>query len=274
MQRGEVAHARMHGPFHTVKGAAVTILDAYDEASEEVIRPDQLVRPVDGFPETVIVAYSWVKFEQLVERYPCEQIATVNTACAPIRIFRFRHEHGAVAVYLSLIGGAAAAMIMEEVIALGGRRFLFFGSCGVLDRDILAGHIAVPTAAYRDDGTSYHYLPPSPYVEIPTAERLAGILDDLDAPYHLTRTWTTDAIYRETRANMEKRKAEGCRVVEMECASTAAVAQRRGVEFFQFVYGADSLDGDEWQPRSLVEGHDEDGAAIADLALAVALRLA
>lgn len=252
----------------------MTILDAFDEESGEVIRPDQMVRALDGFPETVIVTYSWVRFEQLVQRYPSEQIATLNTSCAPVRIHRLRYEGATVAVYLSLIGGSAAAMLMEEAIALGGRRFLFFGSCGVLDNEILGGHIAVPTAAYRDDGTSYHYLPAAPYVEIPTAETLAGILRDLEVPHHLTRTWTTDAIYRETRANMEKRRAEGCRVVEMECASTAAVAQRRGVEFFQFVYGADSLDGDEWDPRSLVEGHDAEGAAIADLALAVARRLA
>ncbi|MGC4107000.1 MAG: nucleoside phosphorylase [Thermomicrobiales bacterium] len=252
----------------------MTILSAFDDVSEEVIRPGQMVQRIDGFPEMVVATYSWVKFEQMIQRYPHEQIATLNTACAPIRIYRVTVDGVSLAVYLSLIGGAAASAIMEEVIALGGRRFLFFGSCGVMDREILEGHIAVPTAAYRDDGTSYHYLPAAPYVEVPTAERLAGILRDLDVPYHLTRTWTTDAIYRETRANMEQRMAEGCRVVEMECASTAAVAQRRGVDFFQFVYGADSLDGDEWDPRSLIEGHDAEGAEIADLALKIAVRLA
>jgi uridine phosphorylase len=251
----------------------MTILNTFDTTSEEVIRADLVVQRIDDFPETVIVTYSWVKFEYLLEHYPGTHIATLNTACAPIRIYRVEHEGRTFATYLSLIGGPAAAGLMEEVIGLGGKRFLFFGSCGVLDKEILSGHIAVPTAAYRDDGTSYHYLPPAPYVEIPTAGRLAAILEELDAPYHLTRAWTTDAIYRETRGNMEKRKAEGCRVVEMECASTAAVAQFRGVEFSQFVYGADSLDGDEWDPRSLVESHDEAGGAIVDLAVGIAARL-
>ena len=138
----------------------------------------------------------------------------------------------------------------------------------------MSGTLAVPTAAYRDEGTSYHYLVPSTYVNILTAERLTGILQDLDVPYHMTRTWTTDAIYRETRGNMAKRRAEGCRVVDMECASTAAVALYRGVEFYQYLYGADSLDGDEWDPRDLVEGHDEEGGAIVDLAFKIAGRLA
>ena len=252
----------------------MTILDAFDDTSEEVIRASQWLDPVPGFPETVVVTYSRVKFEYLLQQYPHDHIATLNTACAAIPIYRIEHDGKPIAAYLSLIGAAAASGIMEEAIALGGRRFLFFGSCGVLDKDILSGHLAVPTHAYRDEGTSYHYLPPAPYVEIASAQRLATILDDLDVPYHLTRTWTTDAIYRETRANMEKRKAEGCRVVEMECGATAAVALYRGVEFYQFVYGADSLDGDEWDPRDLVEGHHEEGGAIVDIAMRIAGRLA
>lgn len=251
----------------------MTILNAFDDASEEIIRAGHVTAPHDGFPDTVIATYSRSKFASLLERYPGEVIATLNTACAAIPIYRVEAEGASFAAYLSLIGGPAAAGIMEEVIGLGGRRFLFYGSCGVLDREILSGHIAVPTAAYRDEGTSYHYLAPAPYIDIPSAGRLARILDELDAPYHLTRAWTTDAIYRETRANMEKRKAEGCRVVEMECASTAAVAQFRGVEFYQFLFGADSLDGEEWDPRDLVTEDGHEGDAIVDLAVRIAGRL-
>jgi nucleoside phosphorylase len=242
----------------------MTILNAFDDTSEEVIRASQVVNPVDDFPETVIVTYSRVKFDYILQHYPCDHIATLNTACAPIRIYRIDDEGASYAVYLSLIGGPAASGIMEGVMGLGARRFLFFGSCGVMDNDILSGHIAVPTAAYRDEGTSYHYL----------AERLAGILQDLEVPYHMTRTWTTDAIYRETRGNMAKRRAEGCRVVDMECASTAAAALFRGVEFYQYLYGADSLDGDEWDPRDLLDSHDEHGGAIVDLAFKIARKLA
>jgi len=254
--------------------AAMTILNAFDDSSEEVIRASHVVKPIDDFPETVIATYSRVKFAYLLQHYPCAHIATLNSACAAIPIYRVEVDGESYAAYLSLIGGPAAVGIMEEVIGFGGRRFLFFGSCGVMDNDILSGHIAVPTAAYRDEGTSYHYLAPSAYVDIPTAERLAGILQELEVPYHMTRTWTTDAIYRETRGNMTKRRAEGCRVVDMECASTAAVALYRGVEFYQYLYGADSLDGDEWDPRDLPDTHDEQGGAIVDLALKIAGRLA
>jgi uridine phosphorylase len=252
----------------------MTILNAFDNTSEEVIRASQVVDPIDDFPETVITTYSREKFDYLLQHYKCDRIVTLNSACAPIRIYRIEDDGASYAAYLSLIGGPAASGIMEEVIVLGGRRFLFFGSCGVMDNDILSGHIAVATAAYRDEGTSYHYLAPSAYVDIPTAERLAKILRDLNVPYHMTQTWTTDAIYRETRGNMAKRKAEGCRVVDMECASTAAVAFYRGVEFYQYFYGADSLDGEEWDPRDLMEGHNEQDGTIVNLALNIAGRLA
>jgi nucleoside phosphorylase len=252
----------------------MTILNAFDATSEEVIRASQVVNPIDDFPETVIATYSRVKFDYLLKHYRCNHIVTLNAACAPIPVYRIQHDGDFYAAYLSLIGGPAASGIMEEVIVLGGRRFLFFGSCGVMDNDILSGHIAVPTAAYRDEGTSYHYLAPSAYVDIPTADRLAGIMQGLDVPYHITRTWTIDAIYRETRGNMAKRKAEGCRVVDMECASTAAVAFYRGVEFYQYFYGADSLDGEEWDPRDLMEGHNNQGGTIVKLALNIAGRLA
>ena len=252
----------------------MTILNAFDDSSEEIIRVSQVVKPIDDFPGTVVVTYSRLKFDHLLRHYPCDRIATLNPACASIPVYRVEVDGKPYAAYVSLIGGPAAAGLMETVIGFGGRRFLFFGSCGVLDKDILSRHVAVPTAAYRDEGTSYHYVAPSAYIDIPTAGRLAGVLQELGVPYHLTRTWTTDAIYRETRGNMAKRKAEGCRVVDMECASTAAVARYRGVEFYQFLYGADSLDGDEWDPRDLLDTHDNEGGAIVELALKIAGRLA
>ena len=45
-------------------------------------------------------------------------------------------------------------------------KLVLFGTCGVLDRDIEATSIIIPTAALRDEGTSYHYLPASDEVEV------------------------------------------------------------------------------------------------------------
>ena len=85
----------------------MTIIDAFDATSDEIIRANQMVDPVDGFPETVIVTYSRVKFDDLLQRYPGEHIATLNTACAPIRIYRVEHKGVSYSAYLSLIGGTS-----------------------------------------------------------------------------------------------------------------------------------------------------------------------
>jgi len=69
-------------------------------------------------------------------------------------------------------------------------------------------------------------------------------------PYVLGKTWTTDAIYRETRGNFEKRKQDGCIAVEMECAFVQAVCDFWGVEFYGFLKSGDLLDAPEWDPRS------------------------
>lgn len=249
------------------------IHETFDDSTPEMLRASALIEPVPGFPETVIVTYTRRVFDLLLANHDAQLISRMYTSAVEIPVYVIESNGKRFATFLSTIGGAVAAALMEEAIAMGGKRFLFFGSCGVLDGDILDGHIAVPTAAWRDEGVSYHYLPAADLIEIPTAEKLSGILDKLNVPHHSTITWTTDAIYRETFSVVQKRREAGCAVVEMECASTAAVAQVRGVEFYQFLFGADSLAGEEWDVRTLATFPHEHRAMLAELAVRVAERL-
>jgi len=125
------------------------------------------------------------------------------------------------------------------------------GGGGVLVPAVALGHVVVPTAAVRDEGTSYHYLPAGRTVQ-PTTAAVAAIVDVLDTHHvpHVTgSTWTTDAIYRETRAKIDRRVKEGCLTVEMEAAAFFAVAAFRGVTFGQLLYAGDDLSGDAWDER-------------------------
>ena len=65
----------------------------------------------------------------------------------------------------------------------------------------------------------------------------------------LGKTWTTDSYYRETRNNFEKRRADGCISVEMECAGVQAMCDFRGLELYPFFTGGDLLDAPEWDER-------------------------
>lgn len=156
---------------------------------------------------------------------------------------------------------------------MGAEKILYFGSCGALDREIAAGHLLVPTAAYRDEGVSYHYAEAADYLEIESAPKLMAILDDMHISYNTTKTWTTDAFYRETKRNMEKRKEEGCAVVEMECASIMAVGQFRKKEVYQFLYAADCLSSNDWDKRILGNMPEDLRERILVVAIEVATRL-
>lgn len=149
------------------------------------------------------------------------------------------------------VGAPLAAAFLEEAIAWGCRKFIACGGAGVLNRELAVGHLVVPTSAIRDEGTSYHYLPPSREVA-PSPEAVTAIQQTLDAasvPYVTSKTWTTDAIYRETPAKVARRRDEGCVTVEMEAAAFFAVAQFRGITFGQILYGGDDVSGDLWDHR-------------------------
>jgi uridine phosphorylase len=121
----------------------------------------------------------------------------------------------------------------------------------VLNKEIAVGHVIVPVSAVRDEGTSYHYLPPTREVAA-SPEGIAAIekvLKRYQVEYLLSKTWTTDAIYRETPGKASQRRQEGCLAVEMEAASFFAVAQFRRVTFAQILYGGDAVIPGEWDGR-------------------------
>ena len=107
----------------------------------------------------------------------------------------------------------------------------------------------VPTAAYRDEGTSYHYAPASDYIDMPGAPVVANFMEDNGLPYAMGRTWTTDAIFRETENNFAARKADGCISVEMESAGVQAMCQFRGLQLYAFFTSGDLLDAPKWTAR-------------------------
>ena len=229
----------------------MSILNAYYPDSEPIIKPSDLQQPILGFPKLVVGCFR--PFEHLLFTYDAEEIEEAkNRIVAPV--WRVNYKGCEIALFQSRVGAPVTVAGMERLRAMGAEQFLFYGYCGVLDRAITRGGILVPTAAYRDEGTSYHYAPPDDdYIEVKTARALMKILANMKLPYVTTKTWTTDAFYRETRAAMEARRAEGCGVVEMECASIMAAAQFYGIAAWQFFFAEDCLDGAAWDRRNL--GH-------------------
>lgn len=251
----------------------MSIIHTFDNETEEIIKPSHTVNKVDNFLETVVVTFSKKIFDVFLMMEDVNQISELYCGFATIPIYKINYKGIELAVYTTMLGGAASAALLEEVIAKGGKKFVFFGSCGTLDRELSAGHLIVPTAAYRDEGTSYHYLESSDFIAITTAEKLADILSNMELPHVQSKTWTTDAFYRETRKNMLLRKEEGCLTVEMECASLAAVCKFRNVEFYQYLYTEDNLDSVIWEQRIMGKLSNSDREKYLMIALEVAIHL-
>lgn len=228
----------------------------FDPCKTAVINPADVISRNPEMPENLIGVFSYKIVDEYVNRLNAVQIGRIKSCMGVSPIWKCEWPDGTeFALTMMLVGGPCAASVIEETVPMGVKRFVMLGSCGALNHDITAGHIIVPEAAVRDEGTSYHYLPAAEEVALDPrcVDAVCKALESLDAPYARTKTWTTDAFYRETRAKVEKRLKQGCSVVEMECASMAAVAQFRGVDFGQFLWAADSLSGAEWDRRNLSE---------------------
>jgi uridine phosphorylase len=123
----------------------------------------------------------------------------------------------------------------------------------VLDSKLDRGHVIIPAKALRDEGTSFHYLEPSRFIEADkkVVRKLEAVLEKNGVPYTIGATWTTDAIFRETRGKVAKRRAEGCITVEMECAAFLAVAKFRQVPLGQYLEAYDDVSGETWDARKM-----------------------
>jgi purine-nucleoside phosphorylase len=131
------------------------IIEAFDNTSEEILKPSHFAKKIEGFPQNVIVTFSKKMLDILLNNNKTEIISMV-IAGMEIPIYKTEYKGKEIAFYLTLLGGPATVGILEEIIAKGGQKILLFGSAGSLDKNITDGHIIIPFSAYRDEGTSYH----------------------------------------------------------------------------------------------------------------------
>lgn len=228
---------------------AVPILE-YSTQREAVINPSQLPR-IEGFPKACVIAFMYEPIQTLVEKEDAPVIAHMRSVTGDFPIYRVRRNDTDIALVNCTVGAPVAAGIIEEMHAMGGEVFISYGGAGVLDRNIAVGHVLLPERALRDEGTSYHYLPPSRFVEgdQDVLAAMEEVLSREEVPHMRTTTWTTDAVYRETREKVDVRRKEGCLCVEMEVAAFMAVAKFRGLRYGALLYGGDNLDGEVWDAR-------------------------
>lgn len=229
-------------------------------------------QPEIVLPKRAVYAFLGDTIDAYAQQVGAEVIEVFQTVGRDTNIYRIFHRGEELCLCRAPLGGSAAVQLMDWLIGHGVESIITAGSCGAL-AELPENAFLITSRALRDEGASYHYLPPSRYVEIPEKGRkiIEEVLSERGLKYTECTTWSTDGFFRETEAMVAYRREEGCLTVEMECASLAACAQFRGVVFAQLLYTADSLaDAQNYDERSW--GADSLEPAL-DLCLDIAVRM-
>ena len=229
------------------------ILEEYDDSRGAVIDPSMIHSRILGFPETIVSIFSHILFDKLVDFLDAEEFTHYNDVDGVWPVYVAEYKGKPVAMVKARLGAPACVGAFEDVLAMGGKRIILIGNCGVLDKTIEDCGIIIPTRAIRDEGTSFHYAPPGDTIEVNKNYRdeFKRVCEECGYSYVEGTTWTTDAFYRETPKRIDRMRSHGAICVEMECAAVQALCDFRGVEVFQFFYAGDNLDHAAWEPRSL-----------------------
>jgi purine-nucleoside phosphorylase len=206
------------------------------------------INPIEKITDKCIVTYSVQVKEEVLKKYSNRKVTFTGTANGLIDVYYL--EELDVLFYMSPVCAPTAVATLEEISYItGARNFIFFGSCGILDEKA-KDKVIIPTKAYRDEGTSYHYAPAKDFIDIKNYDLIEKICKDNFIEYVKGYTWTTDAIYRETVDNISKRKEEGCICVEMETSALQAMCDYNKLNLYVFLLSGDIL-VDEWDRSDL-----------------------
>ena len=224
------------------------ITETFDPCTEEIIKvwKNEEAKKVDA----CILTFSNEILQAVLERFECTLIGNLYSSNGANPVYGFEYEGRQFAVYMSYVGAPGCVADIEDTLSLiNTDKYIVFGGSGCLNKEIARGKVMVPTAAYRDEGTSYHYAAASDYITVKNSSVVAAFMEEAGLPYVVGKTWTTDAVHRETRGNFEKRKAEGCISVEMECAAVQAMCDYRNLNAYFFFTCGDLLDAPKWDAR-------------------------
>lgn len=224
------------------------ITDSFDNQSNAIINPrfDENAPQVDA----CILTFSHEIETFVLNNYDCRQIALFWFATGSTPIYRIDYKGKAFAFYKTYVGAPACVGTVEDTLSkIRTDKYVVFGGAGCLNKEIAHGKVMIPTEAYRDEGTSYHYAPAADYIAVRNADTVERFMKENGIPYVTGKTWTTDSFYRETVNNFNKHKADGCISVEMECAALQAMCDFRGLSLYTFFTSGDLLDAPQWTDR-------------------------
>jgi hypothetical protein len=269
-------HAKdLHAPAKPAVVAGVTpLIERRDHVAPSVFRPESLLREArrqkglaDGRVPPVCVLDPDGDMVAHVRRHGAD--ACPQWACYHSTMWGWGSGDLACGIVGHVVGGSFAVLVAEQLFASGCELLVSVTSAGQITDVGPPPYYILIERALRDEGTSYHYLPPSNYVAAdPALVRLAAdALGQTGRQLHVGDSWTTDAPFRETEEVIATRRRAGILAVEMEAASLYAFAAARARPVVCLAHVSNQLgcvDGD-------FEKGDGNGAAGSlDLVMALA----
>jgi uridine phosphorylase len=212
------------------------ILRGKDYAAPSVFEPANLLREArrqKRLPEAEVPAVCLFDPDgDILRALRQEGRATLSPAwaCYHTDLYEFEKAGIRVGIIGCAVGASFAVLLAEELFVSGCRLLISMTSAGQIVPQGQPPYFVVIDRALRDEGTSYHYLPPSDFAEADTGliETAMRALDTVGLPIYQGAAWTTDAPFRETEAAIERCRDLGILAVEMEAAALYAFARARG----------------------------------------------
>jgi uridine phosphorylase len=215
--------------------AAPPILADKELTAPSVFEPANLLREARrqrGIPEAEIPAICVLDPDgDILRALRREQRASLSTAwaCYHTELYEFDYEGERFGIIGCAVGASFAVLLAEQLFVSGCRFLISITSAGLIVAQGPTPYFVVIERALRDEGTSYHYLPPSEFSEADSA--LVGAvmvaLHDQGLSVYRGAAWTTDAPFRETAGAIERCRERGILAVEMEAAALYAFACAR-----------------------------------------------
>ena len=206
------------------------ILNAKSYNHPSVFKPEnlvrearrQLVKDAGTVPEIVLLDPDGDILKWLKARGQAE--LSSQWACYHTELYRFPLNGITVGIIAQAVGASFAVLLAEQIFVSGCKLLLSMTSSGKIDPSLEAPCFVLIDKALRDEGTSYHYLPPAQYAHISPdiVKPLRDATWDDGCSVHIGSTWTTDAPYRETEVAISDARERGLLAVEMEAAALYA----------------------------------------------------
>jgi uridine phosphorylase len=222
-----------------LKASVWPIVTGKDHAAASVFRPEALLRearrqkglPPMAVPDICVLDPDGDMVRHL-KRHGRNRLHE-GWACYHTELFTFDLPAvGEIGIIGCAVGAPFAVLVAEQLFASGCRLLISVTSAGQIIDSGPTPYFVLIDKALRDEGTSYHYLPPAIFAEAPDSALMARVEKRLTAlpgiPVHRGATWTTDAPYRETEAAIASARNAGALAVEMESAALYALAVATG----------------------------------------------